>query len=72
MSSSVYYLSMVRELLGTKEAAARLGICPDHLRRLLEKGEVKGKKVGRDWIVFKVDYQRKRKPKRSLNYDNAK
>jgi len=54
---------MIRELLGTKEAAKRLGVSPDHLRRLLESGEVKGKKVGRDWIVLKLDYQRKRRPK---------
>jgi len=41
-----------------------MGISPDHLRRLLEKGEVKGKKVGRDWIVLKLDYQRKRNAKK--------
>ena len=63
MPACVYYLIMTRELLGTKEAAKRMGISPDHLRRLLESGEVKGKKVGRDWIVLKLDYQRKRKAK---------
>ena len=54
---------MSKEILGTKEAAERIGISQDHLRRLLEKGEVKGKKLGRDWVVLSLDYQRKRRPK---------
>lgn len=63
MNDNVYSTYMVKEILGTKEAAARMGISPDHLRRLLESGEVKGKKLGHDWVVLKLDYQRKRKPK---------
>ncbi len=54
---------MKNTVLGTKEAAEKLNISQAHLRRLLEKGVVKGKKLGRDWVVFKLDYGRQRKPK---------
>jgi hypothetical protein len=46
-----------------KEAALKMGISERHLRLLLEKGEVEGKKLGRDWVVLSLDYKRKRKPK---------
>ena len=51
-------------MYSTKEAAARMGISDRHLRLLLEKGEIEGKKLGRDWVVLSLTYQRKRKPKR--------
>lgn len=51
------------EILSTKEAAVRLKISVDHVRKLLESGELKGKKLGRDWVVLSVDYERKRRPK---------
>jgi len=47
------------------EAAQRLGLDPSQIRRLLAKGEIEGKKLGRDWVVLSLDYKRKRKPKRS-------
>ena len=47
------------------EAAQMLGLDPSQIRRLLAKGEIKGKKLGRDWVVLSLDYKRKRKPKRS-------
>ena len=51
-------------MYGTKEAAAKIGITQRHLRLLLERGEIEGKKLGRDWLVLSLDYKRKRKPKR--------
>lgn len=30
---------------------------------LLEKGDIAGKKLCRDWVVLSLDYKRKRKPK---------
>ncbi|MDP7410124.1 MAG: hypothetical protein QF892_05140, partial [Dehalococcoidales bacterium] len=30
---------------------------------LLESGQVKGKKLGHDWVVLSLDYKRKRRPK---------
>jgi excisionase family DNA binding protein len=52
-------------LLSTKEAGEKLGLSKEHVRRLLGQGKMKGKKVGRDWIVFNLEYKRKRKPKHS-------
>ncbi len=50
-------------IYNTKEAAAQLNLSEAHVRRLLEGGQIAGKKLGRDWIVFNLDYKRKRKPK---------
>jgi excisionase family DNA binding protein len=50
-------------LLSTKEAAIRLGLSQDHIRRLLENGEIKGQKIGNSWVVFDLSYVRRRKPK---------
>jgi len=44
-----------------REAAERLGVSEQHIRLLLKKGEVKGRKVGRTWVVLALDYTRKRK-----------
>jgi excisionase family DNA binding protein len=43
------------------EAAKQLGLHTSQVRRLLAKGEIKGKKWGRDWMVLELDYKRKRK-----------
>ncbi len=45
------------------EAAEKLGLDPSQIRRLLAKGEIEGKKLGRDWVVLELNYTRKRKPK---------
>jgi len=50
-------------MYSVKEAALKMGISERHLRLLLEKGEVEGKKLGHDWVVLSLDYKRKRKPK---------
>lgn len=52
-------------MYSTKEAAEKLGITDAHLRRLLANGQIKGKKLGHDWVVLNLDYQRKRRPKGS-------
>ncbi len=44
-----------------KQAAEILGLEESHVRRLLAKGKIKGKKWGRDWMIEKLNYQRKRK-----------
>ncbi len=54
-----YNLSMY----SVKEAAQTMGISERHLRLLLESGQVQGKKLGHDWVVLSLEYQRKRKPK---------
>ena len=47
-----------------KEAAQKLGLDTSQVRRLLAKGEIKGVKLARDWIVLDLSYKRKRKPKK--------
>jgi excisionase family DNA binding protein len=47
----------------TKEAGDKLGISEDHMRLLARKGLIKAQKIGRDWIILELDYQRKRSPK---------
>ena len=49
-------------MYSVKEAAEKLGLDTSQVRRLLAKGEIKGKKWGRDWMVLKLNYERKRKP----------
>ena len=51
-------------MYSVKEASQNLGLDPSQIRRLLAKGEIKGKKLGHDWVVLSLDYKRKRKPKR--------
>ena len=51
-------------MYSVKEAAEKLKISEQHLRYLLSKGEIEGKKISRDWVVLSLDYKRKRKPKR--------
>jgi excisionase family DNA binding protein len=45
------------------EAARIIGLDSSQIRRLLAKGEIKGKKLGRDWVVLDLNYKRKRRPK---------
>lgn len=46
-----------------KEAAQKLGLDTSQVRRLLANGEIKGKKLARDWVVLELTYERRRKPK---------
>jgi excisionase family DNA binding protein len=50
-------------MFSVKEAAPMMGISERHLRLLLEQGKIEGKKLGHDWIVLSLEYQRKRRPK---------
>ena len=53
------------ELWSVSEAAKKLKLSVQHVRLLLAKGEIEGKKLGHDWVVLSLDYKRKRRPKRS-------
>jgi len=57
------YNNHMTNVYSVNEAAQRLGLDPSQIRRLLAKGEIEGKKLGRDWVVLSLDYKRKRKPK---------
>jgi hypothetical protein len=69
--SNGYYLDTITvigdyigmNLYSVKEAAPQLQISERHLRDLLESGQVKGKKLGHDWVVLGLNYQRKRRLK---------
>jgi len=50
-------------MYSVKEAAEKMSISERHLRLLLNKRDVEGKKLGHDWVVLSLDYERKRKPK---------
>jgi len=58
----VYNTSMY----SVKEAAQKLDLDTSQVRRLLAKGEIKGVKLARDWVVLSLDYKRKRRPKRKV------
>jgi len=50
-------------MYSVREAALEMHISDSHCRRLLERGQIKGRKLGHDWVVLSLDYTRKRKPK---------
>ena len=56
----VYNIAMY----SVKEAAEKLGLDTSQVRRLLAKGEIKGVKLARDWVVLDLSYKRKRKPRK--------
>jgi hypothetical protein len=63
----------VDDLLALQEAAQIGGLSTDYLRRLVERGDLWGKKIGRNWVTSKqaiLNYIAKdrkpgRKPKKS-------
>ena len=59
-------------MYSVKEASNKMEISDSHCRRLLERGEIKGKKLGHDWVVLSLDYKRKRKPKVKKEESNAR
>jgi excisionase family DNA binding protein len=38
-----------------KEASEALGLSPGQIRRLLRKDEIKGEKLGRDWLIYSLE-----------------
>jgi hypothetical protein len=61
------------DLIALQEAAQIGGLSADHLRRLVERGDIWGKKIGRNWVTSRqaiLDYMTKgrkpgRKPKKA-------
>ena len=56
------------DIYGVNEAAKILGLDPSQVRRLIVKGDIEGKKLGHDWVVLSLNYEKKkfgvgRKPK---------
>jgi len=50
-------------MYSVKESAQKLELDTGQVRRLLAKGEIRGVKLGRDWIVLELSYKRKRRLK---------
>jgi hypothetical protein len=50
-------------MYSVREAAEKLGMTDRHVRLLLSTGTLYGKKLGHDWVVLSLDYERKRRPK---------
>lgn len=42
---------MVDLFISSAETATRLGYTVQHVRRLIKQGDLKGAKMGRDWLV---------------------
>lgn len=42
---------MEERLISLTEAAALSGLSADHLRRLAEKGRLRARKIGRNWVT---------------------
>ena len=61
----------VKAFYSTKEAAERLGLSHDHVKLLARKGIIKADKLGRDWVILDLSYQRKRKPKRGVKNEKS-
>jgi excisionase family DNA binding protein len=51
-------------MYSTREAAGKLGLSQDHVKLLARKGIIKAKKLGHDWLILSLDYERKRRPKK--------
>jgi excisionase family DNA binding protein len=60
----VYNSFAMENVYSVKEAAEKLRLDTSQVRRLLAKGEIEGKKLGRDWVVLELSYKRKRKRKK--------
>jgi excisionase family DNA binding protein len=63
MPAYVYNSIEMDTVYSVSEAAEKLGLDTSQIRRLLAKRQIKGKKLGRDWVVLELSYKRKRKPK---------
>ena len=46
------------DLLTTHEAAELLGYHPDHMRKLLQSGKVRGRQFGRSWMIDRSEVER--------------
>jgi excisionase family DNA binding protein len=60
------YNTDMSNIYSVNEAAQKLGLDSSQVRRLLRKGEIESKRLGRDWVVLSLDYKRKRKPKTNV------
>ena len=48
-------------MYSTKEAAEKLGLSQEQVRLLARKRLIPAKKLGHDWVILSLDYNRQRK-----------
>ena len=54
-------------MYSVRETANRLGISGQRVRQLLAEGRIKGKRIGRDWVVLSLAYTKKKRGRRKGN-----
>ena len=59
-------------MFSVKEAAIKLGVSDRRVRVLLNEGRIEGKKLGHDWVVLSLAYERQRKPKGGKNNEASR
>ncbi len=60
------------QLISLQEAAVLAGLSDSHLRRLAEKGRLKARKIGRNWVTTAVAVEQYLKDDRLRSKDPHK
>lgn len=60
------------ELISLSEAAAEFGFSAGHLRYLVSRGEIPGRKIGRNWVTTKKAVANYAKDQRRRSHDPHK
>lgn len=47
-------------IYSVSEVSKKLGLDESQVRRLLRAGEIKGKKLGHDWVVLSLNYKKQK------------
>lgn len=61
-----------RQVLTVEGVAELLGLNPETVRRLLNKGELPGKRIGRRWYVRRVELEAMLTAERDPDIDSSK
>lgn len=51
-------------MLTTTQAATELGIQPGSVKKLCQRGVLKAERIGRDWLVEKIELERYKEARR--------
>jgi hypothetical protein len=70
-AEAIAFIKAHTYMYSVKEASGKIGVSERQLRHLLAKGEIEGKRLGHDWVVLNLDYERQRRPKGSRQKSRA-
>ncbi len=42
----------IEDYISTREASEKYGLSKEHIARMLKAGQLQGKKIGHDWLVY--------------------